>query len=119
LDQGYFSGIRAFFLPAYEEVLSHDPMISGIGAKYPEGQGHIGDEYIQYCRGHSRDRRVRNKRDYTPFHTQLDIEPELEDRDHISSDIEAEKERTMGTGVRHQRVGGKASRHILTVHRPS
>jgi hypothetical protein len=37
--------------------LSHDPMIPGTGAEYPEGRGHIGDEYIQYRRGHSRDRR--------------------------------------------------------------
>jgi len=34
LDQGYFSGIRAFFLLACEEVLSHDPMILGTGAEY-------------------------------------------------------------------------------------
>jgi hypothetical protein len=37
-----------------------------------------------------------NRRDCTPFHTQSDIEPELEDREHISSDIEAEIERSMG-----------------------
>jgi hypothetical protein len=67
-------------------------MIPGIGAEYPDGRGHIGDEYIQYRRGHSRDRRDKNRRDYVPFHTQLDTE----DRDHISSDTEAEIERTMG-----------------------
>jgi hypothetical protein len=71
-------------------------MISGTGAEYPEGRGHIGDKYIQYRRGHRRDRRDRNRRDYTPFHTQLDTDPEIEGRDHISSDTEAEIERNMG-----------------------
>jgi hypothetical protein len=71
-------------------------MIPGTGAEYPEGRVHIEDEYIQYRRGHSRDRRDRNRRDYTPFHTKLDTEPKLEDRDHISSDREADIERTMG-----------------------
>jgi hypothetical protein len=36
------------------------------------------------------------KRDYAPFHTQLDIEPELEDREHINSDTEVEIEKSMG-----------------------
>jgi hypothetical protein len=70
LDQGYFSGIKAFFLLACEEVISHDPMIPGTGTEYLEDQVHIGDEYIQYYRGHSRDSRDRNRRDYAPFHTQ-------------------------------------------------
>jgi hypothetical protein len=65
-------------------------MIPGTGEEYPEGRGHIGDEYIQYRRGHSRDRRDRNRRDYTPFHTQSDTEPEIDDREHISSDTEVE-----------------------------
>jgi hypothetical protein len=69
-------------------------MIPGTGAEYPEGRGHIGDKYIQYHRGHSRDRRDRNRSDYTPFHTQSDTK--LEDKDHISSNIEVDIERTMG-----------------------
>jgi hypothetical protein len=101
--------------------LSHDPMILGTCAKYPEGRGHIRDEYIQYRRSHSRDRRDRNKRDYTPFHTQSDIEPKAEDRDrdhissrtdaedrdrdHISSRTEAKIERIMGD--RHETPEGK------------
>jgi hypothetical protein len=71
-------------------------MIPGTGAEYREGRGHIGNEHIQYRRGHSRDISDRNRRDYTPFHTQLDTEQELEDRDHINSDTEAGIERTMG-----------------------
>jgi hypothetical protein len=71
-------------------------MIPGTGEEYPESRGHFGDEYIQYRKGHSKDQRDGNKRDYTPFHTQSDKEPELEDREHISSDTEAEIERTMG-----------------------
>jgi hypothetical protein len=71
-------------------------MIPGSCAAYPEGQGHIGYEYIQYHRGHSRDTRDGNRRDYTPFHTQPNTKPNLEDRDHISSDTEADIERTMG-----------------------
>ena len=71
-------------------------MILGTGEEYREGRGHIGDEYIQYRRGHSRDRRDRNKRDHTPFHTQSDTEPELEDNEHINSDIKAKIERSMG-----------------------
>jgi hypothetical protein len=71
-------------------------MIQGTGEEYPEGRGHRGDEYIQYRRGHNRDRGDRSRRDYTPFHTQSDTKPELEDREHISSDTEAEIERTMG-----------------------
>jgi hypothetical protein len=70
-------------------------MTLGTCEEYPKGRGHRGDEYIQYRRGHSRDRRDRNRRDYTPFHTQSDTEPELEDREHISSDTEAEIERTI------------------------
>jgi hypothetical protein len=96
LDPGYFSGIRAFFLPSCEEVLSHDRMIPRTGVEYSKARGHIGDEYIQYRRGHTRDRRDRNRRDYTPFHTQSDTEPELEDRDHINSDTEENIERIMG-----------------------
>jgi hypothetical protein len=46
-----------------------------------------------------------NKRDYIPFHTQSDTEPELEDKDHISSDIEVEIERTMGD--RHETPEGR------------
>ena len=34
------------------------------------------------------DRRDRNQRDYNRFHTQSDTEPEIEDKEHISSDIE-------------------------------
>jgi hypothetical protein len=37
-----------------------------------------------------------NKRDYTPFHTQLDTGPELEDIDHINFDTKEDIERTMG-----------------------
>jgi hypothetical protein len=70
-------------------------MIPRTSAQYPKGRGHIGDEYIQYRRGHSRDRRDRNRRDYTPFHTLSETEPELEERDHISSNTEADIERTM------------------------
>jgi hypothetical protein len=78
--------------------LTHDPMIPGTGEEYPEGRGHIGDEYIQYRRGHSRDRRDKNMRDYIPFHIHSDTEPETEDRDidHISSGTEAEIESKMG-----------------------
>jgi hypothetical protein len=71
-------------------------MIPGTSAEYPKGQGHIGDEYIHYHRGHNRDIRDINRRDYTPFHTQSDLEPELEDRDHIKYDTEVDIERTMG-----------------------
>jgi hypothetical protein len=60
-------------------------MIPGIGEEYPEGRGHIGDKYVQYCRGHSRERRDKNRRDYTPFHIYSDTEAEAEERDHISS----------------------------------
>jgi hypothetical protein len=52
-------------------------VIPGIGEEYLEGQGHIGDEYIQYRKGHIRDRR------------------ELEGREHIKYDTEVEKERSM------------------------
>jgi hypothetical protein len=38
-------------------------MISGTDAEYPEGRENIGDEYIQYCRGHTRDRRDMKKID--------------------------------------------------------
>jgi hypothetical protein len=67
--------------------LSHDLMIPGTGEKYTEGRGHIGDKYIQYHRGHSRDKRDRNMRDYTPIHTQSDTKREAKDKDmdHISS----------------------------------
>jgi hypothetical protein len=68
----------------------------GTGEEYPEGQGHIGDEYIQYRISHNRDMRDRNIRDYTPFHTQSDTETKLEDREHIISDIEAKIEMSMG-----------------------
>jgi hypothetical protein len=71
-------------------------MIPGTGEEYAEGRGHIGDEYILYRRGHSRDRRYRNRRDYTPFNTQSDTEPKLEDREHISFDTEAEIVRSIG-----------------------
>ena len=71
-------------------------MILGTCEEYPEGRGHHGDEYIQYRRGHSKDRRDRNQGDYTPFHTQSDTEPELEDKEHIISNTEAEIERSMG-----------------------
>jgi hypothetical protein len=71
-------------------------MILGTGKEYPEGRGHIGDEYIQYRRGHRRDQRDNNIRDYTPFHTQFDTKLELEDIEHIKSNIEAKIERTMG-----------------------
>jgi hypothetical protein len=54
-------------------------MILGTGEEYPGGRGHIGDEYIQYRKGHNRDGRDRNQRDYTPFHTQSDTEPKIED----------------------------------------
>jgi hypothetical protein len=46
-------------------------MIPGIGEEYPEGRGHIGDEYVQYHRGHNRERRDINREDYTPFHIPL------------------------------------------------
>jgi hypothetical protein len=95
-------------------------MIPGTGEAYREGRGHIGDEYIQYRRGHSRDRRDRNRRDYTPFHTQSDTEPEAEDRDrdHISSETEAELENTMGD--RHETLEGKGKgpETSLTVPKP-
>jgi hypothetical protein len=94
-------------------------MIPGTCEEYPEGRGHIGDEYNQYSRGHSRDRRDRNRRDYTPFHTQSDTDPELEDREHISIDTEAEIERSMGDRQETPEGRGKAPRHILTVRRPS
>jgi hypothetical protein len=73
-------------------------MILGIGEEYPEGRGHIGDEYIQYCMGHNRDRRDRDRRDYIPFHIQLDTDPETEDIgiDHISLGTEVEIEIKMG-----------------------
>jgi hypothetical protein len=71
-------------------------MIMRIGEEYPKAREHIGDKYIQYCKGHNRDRRDRNQRDYTPFHTQSDTKPEIEDKEHIISDTEAEIERTMG-----------------------
>jgi hypothetical protein len=83
--------------------LSHDPMIPGIGAEYPEGRGHIEDEYIQYRRGHNRDRRDINKRDYIPFHIHSDTEPETED--HISSDTEVGSGGKMGD--RHDIPEGK------------
>jgi hypothetical protein len=71
-------------------------MILGTGEEYPEGRGHIGDEYIQYHRGHSRDRRDRNRRDYTPFHTQADTKPKIEDKEHINLDTKAKIEGTIG-----------------------
>jgi hypothetical protein len=71
-------------------------MIPGTGEEYLGDQGHIGDEYIHYRRGHSKDRRDRKRRDYTPFHTQSDTEPKIEDREHISSGTEVKIERTMG-----------------------
>jgi hypothetical protein len=71
-------------------------MILGTGEEYPEGRGNIGAKYIQYRRGHSRDKRDKNRRDYTPFHTESDTEPEIEDREHIISDTKAKIERTMG-----------------------
>jgi hypothetical protein len=71
-------------------------VILGTSEEYLEGRGNIGDQYIQYCIGHSRDKRDRNKRDYTPFHTQSSTELELEDRENINSDTEAEIERSMG-----------------------
>jgi hypothetical protein len=75
-----------------KKCLSHDPMIPGTSAEYPEGRDHNRDEYIQYRRDHSRDRRDRNRRDYIPFHIHSDTKPETEDRDrdHISSDTEIE-----------------------------
>jgi hypothetical protein len=93
-------------------------MIPGTGEEYPEGGGHIGKEYIQYCKGHSRDRRDRNQRDYTPFHTQSDTELEIEDREHISSDTEVEIEEIMGD--RHETLEGKGKglEINLTVRRP-
>jgi hypothetical protein len=68
--------------------------------EYLECRGHRGDEYIQYCRGHRRDRRDRNRGDYTPFHTQSDTEPIKE-----HSDIEAKIKRTMGD--RHETPEGR------------
>ena len=76
--------------------MTHDSMIPGIGEEYPENRGHIGDEYVQYCRGHSRERRDKNRRDYTPFHIYSDTEAEAEERDHISSETETELEGEMG-----------------------
>jgi hypothetical protein len=78
--------------------LTHDPMIPGTGEEYPEGRGHIRDEYIQFHRGHSRDKRGRNRRDYNPFHIHSDTEPKTKDRDrdHISSKTEVEIESKMG-----------------------
>jgi hypothetical protein len=75
-----------------KKCLTHDPMILGISEEYPEGKGHIGDKYIQYCRGHSRDRRDKNRRDYIPFHIHSDTKLETEDRDedHINSGIKVE-----------------------------
>jgi hypothetical protein len=67
-------------------------MIPVTGEEYREGRGNIRDEYIQYRRGHNRYRRYRNRRDYTPFHTQLDTNPEIEDIEHISSDTKPEIE---------------------------
>jgi len=32
--------------------LTHDSMILGTCEEYPEGRGHMGDEYIQYRKGH-------------------------------------------------------------------
>ena len=87
-------------------------MISGTCEEYPEGRGHIGEEYIQYDRDHSRDRRDRNRRDYTPFHTQSDTEPEIEDKEHISSDTEVEIEGT--TGDRRETHLARAQRDLLT-----
>jgi hypothetical protein len=80
-------------------------MIMGTGEEYLEGRGHIGDEYIQYHRGHNRDRKDRNRMDYTPFHTQSDTKREIDDIDHISSYTEAEIERTMGD--RHETPEGR------------
>jgi hypothetical protein len=71
-------------------------MIMGIGEKYPKGRGQIGDKYIQYHRGHSKDQRDKNIRDYNPFQTQPNTKLELEDREHIISDTEAKIERIMG-----------------------
>jgi hypothetical protein len=71
-------------------------MIPGTCEEYPERRGHIGDEYIQYRKGNSRDRRDKNRRDYTPLHTQSDTEPELEDKEHISANTEAKIERSVG-----------------------
>jgi hypothetical protein len=93
---GYFSGIRVFFLPTCEEHLTHGSVIPGTGEEYPEGRGHIGDEYVQYRRGHSRERRDKIIRDYTPFHIYLDTEAEAEERDRINSETEAELEGDMG-----------------------
>jgi len=54
--------------------LTHESIFSGIGEEYPEERGHIGDEYVQYHRGHRRERRVKNREDYTPFHIHSDTE---------------------------------------------
>jgi hypothetical protein len=52
--------------------LTHDSMIPGTGEEYPEGMGHIDNEYVQYRRGHNRERRDINKTNYTPFHIYSD-----------------------------------------------
>jgi hypothetical protein len=41
-------------------------MIPGTGEIHSSGRGHIGDEYVQYRRGHSRDKGTRNKGTTTP-----------------------------------------------------
>jgi hypothetical protein len=60
-------------------------MISGTGEIHSSGRGHIRDKYVHYCRGHSRDKRDQNRRDYNPFHISSGSEAKIEYKDHINS----------------------------------
>jgi hypothetical protein len=82
-------------------------MVPGIGEIHSSGRGHIGDEQVQYRRGHSRDRRDRNGRDYKPFHISSSSEVETKYKDHIS--VEAKDEGDMGPGEDYPEGSGGGS----------
>jgi hypothetical protein len=81
-------------------------MILGVGEHYPEGRGHIGDEYVTYPREDRRERKQRRQReDYNPFH--IDSETKAEEEICISSETEAEEEEEMGDRHEHLEDRGK------------
>jgi hypothetical protein len=84
-------------------------MIPGTGEIHSSGRGHIRDEYVQYRKGHSRDKGTWNKRDYNPFHISSGSEAETEYKDHISAETEAEDEGDMGPGEDYPEGSGGGS----------
>jgi hypothetical protein len=87
--------------------LTHDSMILGTGEIHSLGRGHIGDKYVHYRRGHSRDIRDRNRRDYNPFHISSGSEAETKYKDHINA--EAEDDGEMGLGEDYPKGSGGGS----------